>query len=296
MSEEDREPDSAGTSQERKPGGINWKLVDRLAKLFVVGLILLLCWNVLQSMFFMAPSRTDSEVRSAQATRQEVNTLDANQQLLMDFTRGSWRFGDGDWQLRVFPETEQQGLFSVPDFRRSEDAKFDDQEFVDMFKGLGAKPLRTDEGFEIWQVNRPGFSFVMISYDSVIQVVRTRYNTGSGFSIVEGKPRSSDAVEKDLLLPIEEGVSQIATRTDRRGQTTSAILKIESDYTGDLRSVWRQHQWNVRPLQTTVGEVQSERYSCSNAAGEIIEAIFFLDETTRRPTQILLNRMPTLSE
>ena len=97
MSEQEKEPDSVSESQERKPGGINWKLVDRLAKLFVVGLILLLCWNVLQSMFFISPSRTDSNDQRAQSTEQE-SSLEANQQLFLDFTQGSWRFGDGRGQ------------------------------------------------------------------------------------------------------------------------------------------------------------------------------------------------------
>lgn len=294
---EDQKLSSSENSSDGETGSlINWKLVDRIAKLFVVGVILLLCVNLLQSMFYVAPPRVKRD-RSDQPVSPGHETIDANQQLFNDFTRGSWSFGDGNWQLRVYPETNEQGMLMVPSNRRLRNPMFDDQEIIAKFEALGARPSRVVEDFEIWESTHPGFSFVLITCDSVVQVVRTRYNSGNGFSIVEGKPHTEEAAENELLMPIAEGVRQVATRADVSGQTSSAILKIEPDFSGDLRSIWKQNGWNVKPLPVvTAGEAQAERYHCTNAAGVLIEAVFFLNETTQRPQQVLLNCLPGLPD
>lgn len=278
---------STGKPEEakRKTSAFNWKLADRVAKLLVILLILLLCWNVIP---------TTVSAPSARADKGATQTQSRDNQQIVEFTHGNWSFGDGDWDLRVFPETKNNSLLDPPTFQRDRSPQFDDSQYIEMLRNLGAKPKPLANGFELWQSeNSGGPPVVMFTRGTIIQLLRTQFSTGNGISIIEGRPRSSQPKEATVLLPLTGGVKQIASRTDDHQQLVSAVLEVGKGYASDIRVVWGQQGWNVEPLvglaSPNGGEnAQAARYRCTKD-GNVVEATFFLDQSGQ-PSQILLTQ------
>ena len=286
--------------QQLEPGNrrrVNWKLIDRLAKLFVVLLILALCWNVVSTALWTPDQQASVRLRASSSLAAEDRTSDPNQ-LFVEFTSGSWNFGSSQWQIQVYPESKEQGLLDPPDFRRSANPEFDDQECIGILRGLGAQPQRLANGLERWQSdNLMGISVVLFTQDSIVQVMRTRFPTDSGSSIVEGRPRSSRSESSEQLMPLMEGVNQVASRMDVNGRVTSAILEVDPDYKSDLRSFWNEQGWQVIPLPGIRAAVEQDgvpvvaKYRCTKDQ-LIIEATFFLDQFDHL-SQVMLMVFPS---
>ena len=264
-----------------------------VAKLFVAGLVMLLCWNVIQSMLFVPTSRIENRRPLGSAS-----SRDESEQLFADFTAGSWKFGAMDWNLRVYPETEETGLLDPPSHRRAASSSFNDQKFIDLLTNLGAQPKEVGNGCLMWQsANQTGIPLVLFTQNGVVQVMRTRSQTPTGSSIVEGRPYSAVEKNQEFLMPITDGINQVASRVDAQGRLTSAILKIDSQFRGDIRAIWKEQGWEVTPItdfSNAISKLAAERYRCEKNH-ELVEATIFLDSEAR-PDQVVLNCIQRAAE
>jgi hypothetical protein len=145
----------------------NWRLFNQLAKVFVVLIVLALGLHSFYAVWFQG-SQVNVEQVDETDSPENTTVLGADPAAIFaDFTSGAWRFGEFDWEFKVYSHNAGFDLDSPPNRFRVHDPAFDDEAVINQFREIEAKPQSVGDGLEKWESLGQGFAMVFWTRDGV---------------------------------------------------------------------------------------------------------------------------------
>lgn len=270
----------------------NWRLFSQLAKVFVVLIVLVLGLQSFYAVRFHGSQGNAGQLDDVAPPENTVVSGANPTELFADLTSGAWRFGESEWEFKVYSQPAGFALTAPPTSFRDRDPAFDDKAVIDQFREIEAEPQPLGNGLEKWESLGQGMAMVLFTRDGVVQVLRTQIETGEGRTTIEAIPRQRQGKQSEVvLLPLIESARQTAVRFNPTGDVTSAIIQLDQHRQIEIRDHWRQAGWEVSPvidLEFDAGllPTTNTKYRCSKA-GTIIDATFMSEPDEPQATIIL---------